>query len=255
MARFIRLAAAIVAAVALAMPAPIAGAAEIKVLSTTAMNTTLDAVRPPFERTGGHTISVTYASSGQIAKRVAAGEAVDVVIVTSQAAERLLKQGHAAAGSRTDIARSAIGLAVQQHRPKPDISSVAAFRQTLLAAKSIALSTGEVSTHIAKVLADLGIAEALKPRITYGKGGAEDLIGFYLVRGEAEVGIHQMPALMAVPGINVVGPLPNEIQAINVFTAVLPVAAKNAGAARALIDFLKSPDASAVIKAKGMEPG
>jgi molybdate transport system substrate-binding protein len=146
------------------------------------------------------------------------------------------------------------GVAVEKGAPKPDISSAERFKQVLLAARSIVISSGQTGAHMAKVLDQLGIAETLKARIIRGKGGAEDFIGLYLIRGEAEIGIHQMPALIAVPGISIVGPLPSEIQLITVFSAGLSSTAKEATAARALINFLTTPAAVAVLKARGLDP-
>ena len=133
---------AVFAAVILLSQASIAGAAEIKVLSTTAMKTTLDELVPQFERATGHKIVTSYAPSAQIAKRIADGEANDVAIITGQGIEALIKQGKVVASSRADIARSAIGLAVQKGAHKPDTSSAEKFKQTLLAARSIAISSG-----------------------------------------------------------------------------------------------------------------
>jgi molybdate transport system substrate-binding protein len=255
MRRTIRKTLAVLAAVIMLSQAHIVGAAEIKVLSTTAMKTTLDILAPQFERTTGHKIVASYEPAARIAKRIADGEANDVAIITGPGIDTLIKQGKIVAASRANIARSVAGIAVQKGAPIPNISSVENFKQALLAAKSIAISSGQSGAHLAKVFDQLGITEALKPKIIIGKGGDEDFIGYYLVRGEAEIGIHQMPALMAVPGINIVGPLPIEIQSITVFAAGLSTGATDADAGKALINFLTMPAAIAVMKSKGLEPG
>lgn len=232
---------------------------EIKVLSTTAMKTTFEALAPEFERNNGHKLVASFGPSGQIAKRIAEGEAFDVAIVTGEGLEDLIKDGKVVPGSRAGIARSGMSVAVQKGARKPDISTVAGFKAALLAAKSIAMSNpvggGQSGVVLAKIFDQLGIAEAVKPKTKYGQGGPAGLIGLFLVRGEADIGVQQLPELMAVPDIDIVGPLPSEIQSITTFVAGVATAAKDASAAKALIAFLTTPAAAAVIKAKGMEAG
>ncbi len=232
---------------------------EIKLLSTTAMKTTLGELLPPFKRSTGHVVVPSYAPSAQIAKRVADGEQADVAIITAQGIDDLVRQGKITAGTRADIARSAIALAVQKGAPTPDISSAEKFKQALPAAKSVATSApvggGQSGAHLVKIFERLGITEAMKPKTLHGPGGPAGLIGLFLVRGEAEIGIQQMSELMAVPGIDIVGPLPDEIQIYTVFAAGLATAARDAAAGRALIAHLTTPAAHAVLRANGMEAG
>jgi molybdate transport system substrate-binding protein len=229
---------------------------EIKVLSSTALKTSFDAFSPQFERASGHKIAASFAASAQIFRRVGEGETSDLTIVTADGIEDLIKQGKVVAGTQVVVAQSAIGVAVQKGAPRPDISSAEKFKQALLAAKSVAMSNpvggGQSGAILAKIFERLGIAEAMKPKTTYGPGGPAGLIGLFLLRGEAEIGIQQIPELMAVPGIDIVGPLPRELQVMTVFSAGLSTSAKDAEAARALIKFLTSPAATAVMKAKGM---
>ncbi len=232
--------------------------AELKLLSSTAMKTTMDELVAPFARASGCSVIASYAPSGQIAKRIADGESADLAIVTGPAIDDLIRQGRILPGSRADIARSPIGVAVRRGAPRPDISSVAAFRSALLAAKSIAMSHpvggGASGAHMWSVFERLGIAEQLKPKTIFGPGGPAGLIGFYLLRGEAEIGLQQIPELMAVPGIDVVGPVPGEMQLVSVFAAGICTGSRDIAAAKALIDFLRSPDAAAVIDSRGMQP-
>jgi molybdate transport system substrate-binding protein len=232
---------------------------EVRVFSTTAMQTTLEALAPSFEQATGHTLTFAFAPSGRTAKKVADGEAHDVAIVTAAGIDELIASGRIVPGTRADLVRSPIGLAVRQGAPRPDISSVEAFKQTLLAAKSVAIShpTGgaQSGAHLAKLFERLGIADAMKPKSIYGPGGPAGLIGYFLLRGEAEIGLQQLPELMAVSGIDVIGTLPQEIQLVTVFSAGLSSAANNAAGGRAWIDHLRTPQAAAVIVAKGMEPG
>jgi len=232
-------------------------AREIKVLSTTAMKTTLDDLMPEFEKSTGNKVTIHFAPSAKIKQRVADGEETDVAIATAEGLEELIQTHKIVNGSRADLAQSRVGLAVQKGAPKPDISSAEKFKQALLAAKSIGTSNpvggGASGAHIAKVLEQLGIADAVKGKTTFGPGGPAGLIGNYLVRKEVEIGLQQIPELMAVPGIDIVGPLPDEIQAITVFSAGLSTGAKEEQAGTALINFLTTPNAKAVLKSKGME--
>jgi molybdate transport system substrate-binding protein len=230
---------------------------EIKVLSTTAMKTSLDMLAPEFERAHGGKLGFVFGPSARIAKLVADGEDNDVAIVTSQGIEDLIRQGRIVAGTRSNIARSAMAMAVQKGARKPDISSAAAFKQAMLAAKSLAMSNpvggGQSGANLMKIFERLGITEAMKGKTTYGPGGPAGLIGNFLLRKEVEVGIQQLPELMAVPGIDIVGPLPPGIQSKTVFSVGLSTTAKNADGAKALIAFLTTPAAAKVMIANGME--
>jgi molybdate transport system substrate-binding protein len=232
---------------------------EVKVLATTALKTSLDELLPEFERATGNTLSLSFGPSARIARMVADGEPHDVAIVTDQGHDDLTRQGKLVPGIRADIARSAMALAVQKGAPKPDISSAEKFKAALLAAKSLGMSNpvggGQSGANLMKIFDRLGIAEAMKEKCVYGPGGPAGLIGNFLLRKEVEIGIQQLPELMAVPGIDIVGPLPPEIQMTTVFSAGLSAGAKNIEGANALIHFLTTPRAVAVIKAKGMEVG
>ncbi len=231
--------------------------AEIKLLSSTAMKTSLDELLPKFERETGHKVVPDYCPSPRVAKRIAEGEATDVAISNANAVAALVKQDKIVAGTPVDIAKSAMGLAVQKGASKPDISSVEGFKQTMLAAKSLGMSNpvgGGVSGAILIAAFErLGIMDAMKGKLTFGPGGPAGLIGFFLVRKEVEVGIQQMPELMAVPGIDIVGPLPDGIQSISVFTAGVSTGARDRDAAGALVKFLGTPEAAAVVRSKGLE--
>jgi molybdate transport system substrate-binding protein len=235
-----------------------APAATLKLLSTTAMKTTLDEVVPTFERTSGYSVAVDYGPSASITKRIADGEAADLAIGTGHGIEGLIAQGKIVPASRTDLARSGMGVAVQKGAPKPDISTAEAFKAALLAAKSLGASNpnggGASGAHLGKVLDQLGIADQLKSKTVYGRGGPAGLIGLFLLRGEADIGIQQIPELMAVPGIDIVGPLPPEIQGVTLFTAGLTTAARHPDEGNALIRFLAAAETAAVMKAKGFDP-
>lgn len=230
---------------------------EIKLLSSTAMKTSFDELLPKFERDTGHRVVPDYCPSPRVAKRIAEGEFCDVAVSNAAAVAELVKQGKIVAGTPTDLARSAMALAVQKGAPKPDISTEEKFKQAMLAAKSLGMSNpvgGGVSGAILiRAFERLGIMEQMKDKLTFGPGGPAGLIGFFLVRKEVEVGIQQMPELMAVSGIDIVGPLPEGIQSVSVFTAGVSTGAKGADAATALVTFLATPGAAAAFRSKGLE--
>jgi molybdate transport system substrate-binding protein len=233
-------------------------AIDIKILSTTAMKTVFDALSPGFERATGNRLNVVLGPSLRLEKQLGDGEPADVAIVSENGARDLVGQGRLVAGSTIVIANSSIGIAVQKGAPKPDISTVDGFKRAMLAAKSIACSKpvggGQSGVHIAKVFEELGITEQMAAKAKYGEGGAAGLAGLVLKRGEADIGIQQMAELMAVEGIDVVGPLPPAIQMITPFVAAIPVNASHPAAARAVIAFLTTPDAKRVLSAKGLDP-
>jgi molybdate transport system substrate-binding protein len=231
---------------------------DIKVLSTTAMKTVFEELSPHYARTTGHRLAVELGPSLQLEKRLADGETTDVAILTTAGANDLIARSKIVAGSLVDIARSALGVAVQRGAPRPDISSADAFKRALLAAKSIAVSKpvggGQSGGHMAKVFERLGIAEAMRAKATYGQGGPTGLVGLIVLRGEAEIGIQQIAELKGVAGIDLVGPLPAELQSVTPFTAGLHTSARDPQAAAAVIEFLRTPHARSVIAAKGLEP-
>ncbi len=232
--------------------------ANVKVLATTAMKTVFEELAPQFQAATGKSLTASFGPSVQIEKRLNEGEAADVAVLTKAAAKDMMARGKVFPGSLVDIARSSLGVAVRRGAPKPDISSVDAFKRALLSAKSVAVSrpvgAGLSGAHMAKVFQDLGIAEAMAAKAKYGAGGVSGLVGLIIERGEAEIGVQQIAELKAVPGIDYVGPLPEALQAVTPFTAAIPTGAANAEAARKLIDFLTTPQAKGVIAAKGLEP-
>jgi molybdate transport system substrate-binding protein len=236
----------------------VAAPIEIKVLSTTAMKMVFEELSPRFMRETGNRFDVHLGPSLVLEKRLSEDEPADVAIVTAPGAADLVGRGKLVSGSLVDVARSLIGVAVPKGAPRPDLSSVDGFKQSLLAAKSIALSRpvggGASGTHMAKVFEQLGITAAMTAKAKYGAGGAAGLAGLVVLRGEADIGIQQMAELMAVDGIDVVGPLPEGIQGATMFTAAVTANAIHPAAARAAIAFLTTPAAKTVIKAKGLEP-
>jgi molybdate transport system substrate-binding protein len=232
-----------------------AEAAEINVLSAGAIRRVMEDLGPKFERATGHTLAITFAPSGALLKRIQGGETADVVI-TSQGIDSFVKDGRAVAGNVIVIARSGIGVAVRKGAPKPEISSPEALKRTLLAAKSITYTNpalgGASGIHFAKALDRLGIANEMKSKTVFPK--TPDLVGVLVANGEAEIGVQQFQNLISVAGIEIVGPLPGDLQSTEVFAAAIMAGVKDAEASKALVNFLRTPEAATVMKAQGMEP-
>ncbi|MBI4205701.1 MAG: substrate-binding domain-containing protein [Betaproteobacteria bacterium] len=239
-----------------------AQAAEVKVLSSNQMKTVMEDLGPKFERATGHQLAITFAGLGAVVKRVKGGETADVVITLREGIDSIVKDGKAAAGNVTVVARSrGLGVAVRKGAPKPDISSPEALKRTLLAAKSITYGNpaGVVGIQFAKVLDRLGIANEMKPKTVFYPGGAGEAVageavGILVANGKVEIGVFHFHELIPVAGIELVGPLPGDLQEAIVLSAAIMTGAKDAGASKALVDFLRTPEAATVIKAKGMEP-
>lgn len=231
---------------------------QLTVFSTTAIKAVLDALAPSFEGAAGARLKLEYGPSGRMAKLVAEGAATDVAIVTGGGIDELVPLKRIVAGSRSDIARSLIGMAVPLDAPAADIANVESFRRTLLAARRIAMSnpTGgaQSGAHLAKVFERLGIAQQLKDKLMFGPGGPAGLVGNFLLRGEADIGLQQMPELLAVPGIQMIGPIPGDVQLATTFSAGISTASANPTLAQAFIRHLVSADAARAITDAGMEP-
>jgi molybdate transport system substrate-binding protein len=224
----------------------------LKVLCTNALDAVLRELVPAFERASGHEVSVTYKSTNQIIDLVKAGEVADLLIAGQAAIEELAAAGNVAGGSSVNLASSGIGVCVRAGAPKPDIHSVEAFKRALLAAKSVAhTATGQSGSYFAGLIDRLGIGDQVRAKAKVSAGG---IIGEFVARGEAELGIQQISEVLAVPGVDLVGPLPPEIQKVTVFAAGICSASREAEAARALVRFLTTTSAVAAMKAKGLEP-
>jgi molybdate transport system substrate-binding protein len=244
-------------AIALAAPTP-SEAAEIKVLTSRAMNHVLTELGGTFERSTGHKVMLILAVPTEIAKRVVNGEIVDVVM-SGATVDNLVKQGKIAPGDRIILARVGIGVAVRAGAPKPDISSPEALKRTLLAAKSIVYTDpaigGASGIQFEKVIDRLGIAKEIKAKSILNARAATKPSAEFVARGEAELGIQLISEIVSVPGAELLGPLPGDLQAMTAILAGIVTTAPEPDAARALLRFLTSPAAAAAIKAAGMEPG
>jgi molybdate transport system substrate-binding protein len=207
---------------------------------------------PDFDKTSGHSVKVVWSNTTDIRKRVGEGEVADLVILGSDGTDGLITDGKLVAVTRTAFAKSGIYVAVRAGAPRPDISSADALKQALLAAKSVAYSGGASGTYIVKMLQKLGIYDEVRSKAAVTK--PNEPVGGKLVAGEAEIGFHQLSELLPVKGIDIVGPLPADIQQITVFSGALHSAAKEPDAATALTKFLTAPGAADIIKKHGLEP-
>jgi len=252
-----RVTATIAFAIALAAPTP-SDAAEIKVLTTRAMNHVLTELADAFQRTSEHRITLTLAPPNEIRRRIVSGEIVDVVMSGSAAVNDLVHEGKIAPGDQLILARVGVGVAVRAGAAKPDISSIDTFRRTLLAAKSIVYTDpavgGASGIHFEQVLDRLGIAKETKAKSILNARAATKPSAEFVARGEAELGIQLISEIVSVPGAELLGPLPGELQAMNVIFAGIVTTATEPDAARSLFKFLTSPAAASVIKKAGMEP-
>jgi molybdate transport system substrate-binding protein len=224
----------------------------MKVLCTNGLKTVMLDLAPAFERTSGTKLAITWGSAAGLVKELEAGAAADLVILTAEAIDDLIKRGKVVAGSRVDLARSGIGIAVRKGASKPDIGSPDALKQTLLAAKSVAHSkTGMSGIYFPTVLARLGITDAMQSKIVMPEPGTP--VGDVVAKGEAEIGVQQISELLPVAGVEVVGPLPATLQKITTFSAGIPSAAKEPDAAKALVTFVAA-EARPLLGPKGLEP-
>lgn len=243
------------AAAALALlGAASANAAEIKVLTSTAIKSSLEVLAPQFEESSGHKLVITTGASLRLAPEIEKGRPFDLAILSATVTDALIEKGVLLAATRSEIARSGAGVAVQAGAPHPDISSVEAFRRTLLAAKSIGYSeTGAGGQFLMGMFQQLGIDKEMKPKLRLAQPNRPSLQS--LADGEVDLGIPQISEALAFPGVDLIGPLPAELQIYTVLAAAVGAKAESPQAAEAFIGFLTAPAAVALLKAKGLEPG
>lgn len=232
---------------------PVIGQAPaLRVFTTRAIRTVLDQVGPEFERSRRCGLDITTDIAAPMVRRVRSGEPFDVLVAAPDQIDALARDGFITPATRVDLARSGIGVAVRTGAPLPDVSSVDAFKRTLLSARSIAyLKEGQSGVYLARLLEDLSIAEAVEPRTVRPDG---DVVSELVARGQVEIGMVVVTQIMTTPGVTLVGPLPEDIQNYVVFSAGISARSEAAGAARDLLVFLASPAARAVMRAQGMQP-
>jgi molybdate transport system substrate-binding protein len=225
--------------------------AEIAIVSTTSLKATLDKLGPGFERASGHTLKVTYGTSAPLRRQIDAGAAFDLAILVPATLDALVKDGKIVADTRTDIARSAIGVAIKAGAAKPDVESAEGLKRTLQAAKSISYSgEGASGKHFTSLLDRMGIAAQIKPRLVPLPSGEAVAP---VARGEVEMAVITLANIVGVSGVEIAGVLPRDMQHYTVYTAGVATAAKNATGARALLALIMAPETTPVIEAEGME--
>ena len=205
-----------------------------------------------FEQRTGCPVAIESVGGVDAAKRVAAGEAFDVVILASDAIDKLIAAGHLRAGSRVDLVRSGVAIAVRAGAPVPDVSSEVALQQAVRSARSISYSTGPSGVALAQLFERWGMADEVRGRTVQAPPGVP--VGTLVARGEVALGFQQLSELIHVQGIRIVGPLPADIQITTTFSAGLGAHSSQAAAVRALLDYMASPQAAAAKLRQGMEP-
>ena len=226
--------------------------ARITGISSMAMRQVLAELGDAYERQSGQPVAIVSMGGVDAARRVAEREAFDFVVLAADAIEKLAAGGHVDPGSRIDLARSGVAVAVAAGTPRPDVSTESAIRDAVLRARSIGYSTGPSGAHLVRLFERWGIADAIAPRIVQAPPGVP--VGTLVARGEVELGFQQLSELMHLPGIDVVGPLPPEIQVTTVFSAAVCTASNSSAAAKVLLSFLASSEADAAKRRHGMEP-
>ena len=226
-------------------------AAQITVLSSNGVREAVTELIPQFEKATGHRVQVVWDGSLNIKKRIGSGEVVELVLLPAADVDDLIATGGVTAGSRVDVAKSIIGVAVRSGVAKPDISSGEHVKRALLAAKSIIISSGPSGVHLLELIEKQGIAATVRPRITQLASGQP--VGEALARGEGDLGVQQVSELLHVKGITYVGPLPADVQKVTTFAGGVPKTAKDAAVAREFLTFLRSSRNAGVLKQAGLE--
>jgi molybdate transport system substrate-binding protein len=241
-------------ALCLAGRAPDALAAELKVLSGGAVKAALTELAETWGRETGNRVTITYATTGASLQKLTAGEPADLVVLTTEAIDQLAAKGTVIAATKSDVARVGIGVAVREGAPRPDISTPEAVKQTMLAATSVAYMDpskgGTSGIHFTKVLEEMGIAAAVKPKaVLVDTGFAAERVA----KGEAEIVVHQISEILPVKGVTLVGPLPRQIQKVTVYTAAVTRKSEVQDAAKAFIAYLTAPAARPKFAAVGLD--
>ena len=226
-------------------------ASEIKVIASVAFKDAYLAMQSDFEKSTGHRVTTLWLPTVEIMNRLKAGEAADLVIISGTGIDELTKLGRIQQGSRQNYVKSGIGIGMQKGSVKPDISSAEAVKQTLLNAKSVAYSTGPSGVYLVSLFEKMGITAALAPKLKVIQG---EPVGAVVQRGEAEIGLQQVPEILSVPAIDYVGPLPPDIQSITIFAFGIHEKVNDLAAVKAWMKALQSDTAVPIIKKYGLDP-
>ncbi len=227
-----------------------ARADEVKVLAANALKAPCVELASAFERATGHRVTLHWGGTEGLARRIAGGEAADVVLIAAPNLDRLVAEGRLAPGSRTDFARSLVGVAARPGLPRPDVSTAEGLKQAVLAAGAVAYSSGPSGAHVADLFRRLGIAGQVADRVRQPPSGIP--VADLLARGEADLGFQQVSELLHAPGIQYLGPLPAELQGATVYAAGLHAESASPEAARAFVRALTGPGAAAALEKAGL---
>ena len=231
----------------------IAEAAEIKLFASGALKEAYLELIPAFEKASGHKVSLEWSSTTEIRKRISAGETHDLVILGDSGTAALIRDGRLVGATRMVFAKSGISIAVRAGAPRPDVSSTDALKSALLAAKSVGYSEGASGTYLISMFQKLGVYDQVRAKANIA--GANIPVGGKVATGETEIGFHQLSELLPVKGIDIIGPLPGDLQYLTVFSGAIHAAATDKDAAGALSKFLTAPAALEALRKHGLEPG
>ncbi len=223
----------------------------LKLISSMAAREVLGELAAQFERLNGQPVIAEAAGGVDVAKRVQADEPVDVVVLASNAIEKLIAEGKLLARSRVDLAKSGVAIAVRARAARPDISTEDAVRRAVVAARSLSYSTGPSGVYLEKLFERWGILEQIRSRIVVPPPGVP--VGSLVASGAAELGFQQLSELISLPGVEVVGPLPPAIQTVTTFSGGISVRCEAPETARALLDYMASPLATGTKQKHGMD--
>ncbi len=227
--------------------------ADVKILGTIALKGVLSEHAPAFKTETGFDLSYVWGPTGTVYDRCRAGEAHDVLIAVPDAIDTMIAEGHAVQGSRIDVTKSVVGIAVKAGAPRPKIATVEDVKAALRAAKTVAYTDPATQAasgiHVAKLLADWGMTEEINAKTKFGRGGP---VAEFLVTGEAEIAVQQLCEHMLVKGVDVVGPVPNEIQRVSTMSVALGAKSQNAAGAKALMAWLADPIVHPILRRHGL---
>ena len=225
---------------------------EIQGISSMATRLVLAELADAYQQRTGVRVAIESVGGVDAAKRVQAGEAFDVVILASDAIDKLVASGHVVAGSRVDLVHSGVAIAVREGATPPDVSTEDALRQAVLAARTVSYSTGPSGVALAKLFERWGIADQIRDRIVTPPPGIP--VGSLVAKGEVELGFQQLSELINLPGITVLGPMPQAVQIVTTFSGGVCASSAQADAVRGMLAFMASPDAAEPKRRQGMDP-
>jgi molybdate transport system substrate-binding protein len=239
---------------ALLMIAGPAKAAEIRMISAMALHATWLELMPQYEKTSGDKVTIIWSPGLKVARKIESGEKADIAVLAAAGVEDLIRKGFLADGSRVPLVNSLIGIAIRPGAARPDLTSVVSFRKSLLDARSVVLSAGTSSIYLRKLFQNMGIANEMRAKLYRSPDGRTENVANVLRRGDADLGFQQVSELIDEKGIELMGPIPGDVQEVTVWSAGLYRDSPNEVRARALIRFIRSPEAAVIIRKHGLDP-